>query len=393
MKKGILTINAGSSSIKFALYELNGGLADKPSLSGQIDGIGASAKLIAKDPNGKHEIELQLSGEQEAQHQASLDFLLTWIQEHQTGTELVAVGHRVVHGGELFSAPMAIGPTTVEQLEQFITLAPLHQPHNLNGIKAIAKLLPSVHQVACFDTAFHRSNPPVAQAFAIPRALSAEGVKRYGFHGLSYEFIARVLPEHTPKANGRVIVAHLGNGSSACAMIERKSIASTMGFTAIDGLMMGTRTGAIDPGVLLYLMDNKGMGSAELTRLLYKESGLLGVSGISQDMRTLLASDQPEAEEAIDLYCYRLIREIGSLAAAIGGLDALVFTGGIGEHSAEVRRRVCSQLGWLGATLDESANNADQLHISGADSQVDLLVIPTNEEWMIAHHAQTLLDL
>ena len=393
MKKGILTINAGSSSIKFALYELNGGLADKPTLSGQIDGIGASAKLIAKDPAGKHEIELNLSGEQEAQHQASLDFLLTWIQEHQTGTELVAVGHRVVHGGELFSAPMAVDRDTVAQLEQFITLAPLHQPHNLNGIKAIAKLLPEVRQVACFDTAFHRTNPPVAQAFAIPRALTAEGVKRYGFHGLSYEFIARVLPEHSSKANGRVIVAHLGNGSSMCAMLERKSITSTMGFTAIDGLMMGTRTGAIDPGVLLYLMDNKGMNSKDLTRLLYKESGLLGVSGISQDMRTLLASDQPEAEEAIELYCFRILREIGSLAAAIGGLDALVFTGGIGEHSAEVRRRVCSRLGWLGVSLDQSNNGDDQLRISTADSTVDVLVIPTNEEWMIAHHAQTLLAL
>ena len=393
MKKGILTINAGSSSIKFALYELNGGLADKPTLSGQIDGIGASAKLIAKDPAGKHEIELNLSGEQEAQHQASLDFLLNWIQEHQTGTELVAVGHRVVHGGELFSAPMAVDRDTVAQLEQFITLAPLHQPHNLNGIKAIAKLLPEVRQVACFDTAFHRTNPPVAQAFAIPRALTAEGVKRYGFHGLSYEFIARVLPEHSSKANGRVIVAHLGNGSSMCAMLERKSITSTMGFTAIDGLMMGTRTGAIDPGVLLYLMDNKGMNSKDLTRLLYKESGLLGVSGISQDMRTLLASDQPEAEEAIELYCFRILREIGSLAAAIGGLDALVFTGGIGEHSAEVRRRVCSRLGWLGVSLDQSNNGEDQLRISTADSTIDVLVIPTNEEWMIAHHAQTLLAL
>ena len=393
MKKGILTINAGSSSIKFALYELNGGLADKPTLSGQIDGIGASAKLIAKDPAGKHEIELNLSGEQEAQHQASLDFLLNWIQEHQTSTELVAVGHRVVHGGELFSAPMAVDRDTVAQLEQFITLAPLHQPHNLNGIKAIAKLLPEVRQVACFDTAFHRTNPPVAQAFAIPRALTAEGVKRYGFHGLSYEFIARVLPEHSSKANGRVIVAHLGNGSSMCAMLERKSITSTMGFTAIDGLMMGTRTGAIDPGVLLYLMDNKGMNSKDLTRLLYKESGLLGVSGISQDMRTLLASDQPEAEEAIELYCFRILREIGSLAAAIGGLDALVFTGGIGEHSAEVRRRVCSRLGWLGVSLDQSNNGEDQLRISTADSTVDALVIPTNEEWMIAHHAQTLLAL
>lgn len=393
MARGILTINAGSSSIKFSLYEHNGQLAAAPVLSGQIDGIGAAARLVAKDRSGKHEIALPLSGEQEAQHAASLDFLLKWIGEHLSGIELAAVGHRVVHGGELFSAPMAVDREKLAQLEQFISLAPLHQPHNLNGIKAIAHTLPQLPQVACFDTAFHRSNPPVAQAFAIPRALSAEGVKRYGFHGLSYEYIARVLPEHSQRADGRVIVCHLGNGSSACAMIGRKSIASTMGFTAIDGLMMGTRTGAIDPGVLLYLIDNKGMGSQELTRLLYKESGLLGVSGISQDMRTLLAADQPEAEEAIALYCYRIVREIGSLAAAIGGLDALVFTGGIGEHAAEVRRRVCAQSAWLGVALDESANAADQLRISGSDSGVDVLVVPTNEEWMIAQHACAVLAL
>lgn len=393
MARGILTINAGSSSIKFSLYEHNGQLAATPALSGQIDGIGAAARLVAKDHNGKHEIALTLSGEQEAQHAASLDFLLKWIGEHLSGVEIAAVGHRVVHGGELFSAPMAVDREKLAQLEQFINLAPLHQPHNLNGIKAIARTLPQLPQVACFDTAFHRSNPPVAQAFAIPRALSAEGVKRYGFHGLSYEYIARVLPEHSQRADGRVIVCHLGNGSSACAMIGRKSIASTMGFTAIDGLMMGTRTGAIDPGVLLYLIDNKGMGSKELTRLLYKESGLLGVSGISQDMRTLLAADRPEAEEAIELYCYRIVREIGSLAAAIGGLDALVFTGGIGEHAAEVRRRVCAQSAWLGLSLDQAANADDQLRIACSDSRVDVLVIPTNEEWMIAHHACAVLAL
>ena len=393
MTKGILTINAGSSSIKFALFELNGGLSAHPTVSGQIDGIGANARLVAKDPGGKHEIKLDLSGEQEAQHQASLDFLFQWLRSKQTGWQLAAVGHRVVHGGELFSAPMTVDRDRIAQLEQFIPLAPLHQPHNLNGIKAIAGLLPDVRQVACFDTAFHRTNPPVAQAFAIPRALSAEGVKRYGFHGLSYEYIARALPEHSTRARGRVLVAHLGNGSSMCAMVDGKSMASTMGFTAIDGLMMGTRSGAIDPGVLLYLMDEKGMGSAELTRLLYKESGLLGVSGISQDMRTLLESSAPEAEEAIDLYCFRIVREIGSLAAAIGGVDALVFTGGIGEHAGEIRRRVCSRLGWLGGELDEAANAANALHISATGSALELLVIPTNEEWMIAHHTQTLLDL
>ena len=393
MTHGILTINAGSSSIKFALFELNGGLRQKPTVSGQIDGIGASARLIAKDPGGKHEVALDLVGGQETQHQTSLNFLLKWLRETQKGWNLAAVGHRVVHGGEFFSAPTAVDRNIVEKLEQFNPLAPLHQPHNLNGIKAIANILPDVPQIACFDTAFHRTNPPVAQAFAIPRALSAEGIKRYGFHGLSYEFIARALPEHSPRASGRVIVAHLGNGSSMCGMIDRKSMVSTMGFTAIDGLMMGTRTGAIDPGVLLYLMDNKGMGSRELTHLLYKESGLLGVSGISQDMRTLLASGAPEAEEAIDLYCFRILREIGSLAAAIGGIDALVFTGGIGEHAADIRRRVCSRLGWLGVAFDDAANATDQLRISTPESGVDLLVIPTNEEWMIAHHAQNLLAL
>jgi acetate kinase len=393
MSRGILTINAGSSSIKFALFELNGGLNAKPVVSGQIDGIGADAKLVAKTADGKHELPLTLDGEQEAQHQASLGVLLAWLRENYHSWSLAAVGHRVVHGGELFSAPMVVDRDSVRQLAQFIPLAPLHQPHNLNGIKAIVAVAPDVPQVACFDTAFHRSNPPVAQAFAIPRALSAEGVKRYGFHGLSYEYIARVLPEHSARAEGRVIVAHLGNGSSMCGMVGRRSIASTMGFTAIDGLMMGTRTGAIDPGVLLYLIDEKGMGSAELTRLLYKESGLLGVSGISQDMRTLLASDQPEAAEAIDLYCYRIVREIGSLATAIGGLDALVFTGGIGEHAAEIRHRVCESLGWLGAELDGTANSADAIRISTAASKLDLLVLPTNEEWMIAHHAQTLLAL
>ena len=393
MSRAILTINAGSSSIKFALFELNGGLSETATVSGQIDGIGAEARLVARDPAGKHEVALQPAGGQEAQHQASLNFLLKWLQETQKGWNLAAVGHRVVHGGELFSAPIAVDREIVHKLERFINLAPLHQPHNLNGIKAIAQLLPAVPQVACFDTAFHRTNPPVAQAFAIPRALSAEGIKRYGFHGLSYEYIARVLPGHTPRANGRVIVAHLGNGSSMCAMLERRSLASTMGFTAIDGLMMGTRTGALDPGAVLYLMDNKGMGSPELTRMLYKESGLLGVSGISQDMRTLLASSAPEAEEAIDLYCFRIVRELGSLAAAVGGLDVLVFTGGIGEHAAEIRRRVCTRLAWLGATLDDAANAADRLRISTTESGVDLLVIPTNEEWMIAHHAQDLLAL
>ena len=400
-RHGILVINAGSSSIKFALFELlparaggNALLKDKPAVSGQIDGIGAQAKLIAKDDAGRHEVALSISGDQEAQHKEALDFLLKWFTEHEKGWDIVAVGHRIVHGGELYSAPVVLTPAIVEQLTQFIVLAPLHQPHNLNGVRALTALLPGVPQIGCFDTAFHRTKPKVAETFGLPRALTEEGVKRYGFHGLSYEFIARSLPEHLgSKADGRIVVCHLGNGASMTAMVDRKSVASTMGFTAIEGLMMGTRTGSLDPGVMLYLMENKGMGVKELTKMLYKESGLLGVSGISQDMRTLLASDKVEAKEAVELFCYRIVRELGSLMAAAGGLDAVVFTGGIGEHAAPVRKAVCAAFGWLGLTLDEAANSADQIRISRADSKVDVLVIPTNEEWMIAEHAQQLLKL
>jgi acetate kinase len=247
--------------------------------------------------------------------------------------------------------------------------------------------------VACFDTAFHRSQPEVAQMFGLPRAITAEGVKRYGFHGLSYEFIARALPQHSSRADGRVVVAHLGNGASMAAMVNRKCVATTLGFSTIDGLVMGTRCGNLDPGVILHLMETKNLTVKDMTKMLYKESGLLGVSGISQDMRTLLSSDKPEAQEAVDLFCYRIARELGSLAAAAGGLDAVVFTGGIGEHAAEVRHRVCIQSEWLGIRLNPEANARHDLHISAGNSSVDVLVIPTNEEWMMAHHAQTLLSL
>ena len=389
MNKTILTINAGSSSIKFALYAADDGLARHPYLSGQIDGLGAAARLVAKDANGERIANETLPDG--IRHAEGLDALFAWLAARNTGSgKVIAVGHRVVHGGELYSQPVRLDAAAVEALEQFIVLAPLHQPHNLNGIKAVAARLPDVPQIACFDTAFHRTQPALAQLFAIPRALTAEGVKRYGFHGLSYEYIARVLPEHTTRAEGRVLVAHLGNGASMCAMVGRRSQTSSMGFTAIDGLMMGTRTGALDPGVLLYLLQSKGMDAKGLEKMLYKESGLLGVSGISQDMRTLLASDRPEAAEAVDLFCYRIVREIGALAACIGGVDALVFTGGIGEHAAEVRRRVCERLGWLGLELDASANESGATRISTPGSRTEALVIPTDEEWMIAQHT---LDL
>ena len=392
MSRAILTINAGSSSIKFAVYAFDEALARKPYLSGQIDGIGANAKLIARDEGGTRIADDALPVG--VKHAEALDALLQWLVAHRADhRKVIAVGHRVVHGGERYSAPVVLDADAVRELEQFIVLAPLHQPHNLNGIKVLSERMPGVPQIACFDTAFHRTQPYLAQLFAIPRALTAEGVKRYGFHGLSYEYIARVLPQHTTKADGRVIVAHLGNGASMCAMVGRKSQTSSMGFTAIDGLMMGTRTGALDPGVLLYLLQSKGMDAKGLERLLYKESGLLGVSGISQDMRTLLASDRPEAAEAVDLFCYRIVREVGALAACIGGLDALVFTGGIGEKAAEIRHRVCARLGWLGVAIDETANEANAVNIGRVGNAADVLVIPTDEEWMIAQHTQELLSL
>ena len=390
MKQGILTINAGSSSIKFALFELNGGLARHPSLSGQIDGLGAEARLIATHGSGQAFPEVGL--QPGVQHQEAFDELLRWLGGHnEDDWKISAVGHRVVHGGEQYSQPMVLTPEVLAELEQFIVLAPLHQPHNLAGIRALSARLPQVPQIGCFDTAFHRTQPHIAQLFALPRALSAEGVKRYGFHGLSYEYIARVLPEHSDKASGRVIVAHLGNGASMCAMVNRLSQATSMGFTAIDGLVMGTRSGALDPGVILYLLENKGLGVKQLTRLLYKESGLLGVSGLSQDMRTLLASSDAAAAEAVELFCYRAVTQIGSLAAAIGGIDALVFTGGIGEHAAEIRRRIVEGCRWLGVELDAEANIGQRIHIGSSTSRVDVLVIPTDEEWMIADHTQSLL--
>jgi acetate kinase len=393
MKQGILTINAGSSSIKFALFSLAHPISPEAEVSGQIDGIGTDAtQMVAKDQAGQKIADQAIPGTQ-VSHDQAFDALLKWFMATHAGWKIVAVGHRVVHGGERYSQPTIVDKTVLDHLISFIPLAPLHEPHNVTGIRALQALLPAVPQIACFDTAFHRSQPDVAQLFGLPRALTAEGIKRYGFHGLSYEYIARTLPQHSGRASGRVVVAHLGNGASMAAMVNRKCVATTLGFSTIDGLMMGTRCGNLDPGVVLHLMESKGLSVKDMTRILYKESGLLGVSGISQDMRTLLASDQPEAREAVELFCYRIARELGSLAAAAGGLDALVFTGGIGEHAAEVRRRVCLQSAWLGIRLDPEANARHDEVIGAADSSVDVLVIPTNEEWMMAHHAQTLLAL
>jgi acetate kinase len=398
MADAILTLNAGSSSIKFALFARGAEIPQQPELVGQIDGIGATgqaAHIKIKDAVGAvlDDSDLNLDVAGLTPHQAALRLLVEWLHGHEAGWTIVGVGHRVVHGAQTFSRPVVLDATMVDALRGFIPLAPLHQPHNLAGIDALGAALPGVPQVACFDTAFHRSQPELAQLFALPRAITAEGVRRYGFHGLSYEYIAEALPRviDAQRARGRVIVAHLGNGASMCAMKDLKSQASTMGFTAVDGLMMGTRTGNLDPGVLLYLMEYRGMDAAALTKLLYKESGLLGVSGISQDMRILLESAAPEAREAVDLFCYRIVREIGSLAAALGGLDALVFTGGIGERGAPVREKVCAGLDWLGVRLDGAANGRNATLISTSESRIAVCVIPTNEEWIIARHTARLV--
>ena len=396
--KAVLVLNAGSSSLKFALYALDRTLAPAPAVCGQVDGIGASPEVTLDTAAGERIREaVATAGGQGEQHRAALEHVFGLLVRHNPALDIAAAGHRIVHGGERFSAPTRLDEAVLRTLDTFVPLAPLHQPHNLRAVRAVAALMPDVPQVGCFDTAFHRTQPALAQAFALPRRLSAEGIKRYGFHGLSYDYVARQLPEVIgERAKGAVVIAHLGNGASMCALREGKSVASTMGFTALEGLMMGTRSGSLDPGVMLYLMEQKGMDTKALTRLLYKESGLLGVSGISQDMRTLLASEAPEAKEAVDLFCYRIARELGSLAAAAGGLDALVFTGGIGEHAAPVREQVAAWSAWLGITIDPAANATPADHarrLDTAGSRVAVAVVPTDEERMIARYTMETLGL
>jgi acetate kinase len=387
----ILVLNAGSSSIKFALYPSSGDDGEETALfHGEIDGIGHSARLTARDASGKSVADTTIKSP--ATHHDALSMLLEWIAGHSGGVELTAAGHRVVHGGREFTRPVGLTPDVMEKLEALNPLAPLHQPHNLAAIKALSKLHPSLLQIACFDTAFHTTQPAVATAFALPRALSEKGVRRYGFHGLSYEYIASILPNYLgTEADGKVVVAHLGHGASLCAMSQRRSVATTMGFSALDGLVMGRRCGALDPGVILYLMDQEGMNSRQISHLLYEESGLLGVSGISDDMRDLLSSRDAHAVEAVDLFVYRIVRELGSLAAALGGIDALVFTGGIGENSPEIRARVCRQVAWLGIKLDDHANRAGGPQISHTGSAAAVLALRTGEEYMIAIHTRGLL--
>jgi acetate kinase len=392
MKNGIAVINGGSSSIKFSIFLCGEGEELQLLCSGQTEGIGVAPTFEVKDAKKNLMSEKRWENSPEIDHEYLMDHIIRWARENFKDIRLDAVGHRVVHGGRLYSAPVVVNESVVKALEQFIPLAPLHQPHNLGPIRAIAKRNPSVVQAACFDTAFHTTNPAVAQTFALPRSLTEEGVRRYGFHGLSYEYISKKFKEIAPDiSRGRVVVAHLGSGASMCAMQDGKSIASTLGFCALDGLPMGTRTGVLDPGVILFLLQEKGMSPSEIETMLYKKSGLLGVSGISNDMRVLLKSDDPKAREAVDLFVYRINRELGSLMAALGGLDALVFTAGIGEHSAEIRERVCTAAAWTGLRLNPEANRNKAVCISTADSPISAWVIPTNEELMIATHTRNLI--
>lgn len=388
MNKYLLVINAGSSSIKFTVYQKvvsTGQLVTDA--AGQIDGIGSQPGFTVRSAEGVLLIERMLSDDETHNHTEAINIILSWLWEYFGNGTLLAVGHRVVHGGQTYSAPVLIDATVLAKLETLIPLAPLHQPHNLATIRVLLESMPSLPQVACFDTAFHCTQPDVAQRFAIPRRFTHEGIRHYGFHGLSYEYIASILPTLEPTlAGARIIIAHLGSGASLCALHKGRSIATTMGFSPLDGLIMGTRCGNIDPGVLIYLMDCHNMDARALEQLLYYESGLLGVSGISNDMRTLLASDDPRAQEAIELFVYRAGREIGSLASALGGLDAVIFTGGIGEHSVAIRAKVCRQAAWLGLELDDSANAATATRISKPDSRLSAWIVPTDENLMIAHH-------
>ena len=387
MPDAVLVLNAGSSSIKFSVYAL--GPDDRLGLDsrGQVEGIGTRPRFVASDGEGIGLRDESFAAAGRDGHGEALRRLASWLRERLSDDRVLAVGHRVVHGGVEFEAPVAIDEAVLQRLDALVPLAPLHQPHNLAAIRALRAQMPGLLQVACFDTAFHRPHPELADRFALPRRYYDDGIRRYGFHGLSYEYIAHRLREIAPEiAEGRVVVAHLGSGASMCAMRTGRSQDSTMGFTALDGLPMGTRCGALDPGIVIHLMRAYGMDADAIERLLYHDCGLKGVSGISNDMRTLLASDDPNAAQAVDLFVWRICRELGALAAALGGLDGFVFTAGIGERSPDIRERVCRGSAWLGIELDEDANRAGDARISAAGSRVAVWAIPTDEELMIARH-------
>ncbi len=388
-----LVLNAGSSSLKFCVFQRPLGEGWRMEARGQIDGIGSSPRLSVKDANGESLAKQDLDATVRDGRNA-LDALATWLRSKYGGSRVLGVGHRVVHGGSQFKSPTVLDQRVLAELHKLVPLAPLHQPYNLAAIEAVFERLPGVPQVACFDTSFHRGQPAVAELIPLPRDLREAGLQRYGFHGLSYEYIASVLPEVAPEiANGRVIVAHLGSGASLCALKDGKSVDSSLGFTALDGICMGTRPGSIDPGVVLHLFQGLNMSAKEVETLLYKKSGLLGISGISNDMRDLLGRSEPEAQLAVDYFVYRVAKEIGALTAVLGGIDGLVFTAGIGENSPEIRQRICSASAWLGIEIDEGANASCEAKISTQQSTVSVWVVPTNEELMIARHTGRLLGL
>jgi acetate kinase len=391
MADAIAVLNAGSSSFKFSLFTERSG-ALEVAIRGQAEALFTAPRFVAKDHAGKILEAKDWGDGVKLGHEGALEHLVAFLGTELAAHRLIGVGHRVVHGGTEYQQPVRVDAGVLAALEKYIPLAPLHQPHNLAPIRALLARAPELPQVACFDTAFHRVQPPVAQAFALPRSVTDRGVRRYGFHGLSYEYIAHTFPRYDAvAAKGKVVVLHLGNGSSMCAIADGRSVASTMGFTAADGLPMGTRCGNLDPGVVLYLMDELKMDARAIEKLIYLESGLLGVSGISSDMRTLEASSEAGAKSAIDLFIYRIGRELGSLAAALGGLDAIIFTAGIGENSRSLRARVCRDAAWLGVELDATANQGNGPRISTAASSVCVWAIPTNEELMIARHTRHVL--
>ncbi|MBI1285042.1 MAG: acetate/propionate family kinase [Thiobacillus sp.] len=389
MDVAFLILNAGSSSLKFAVYRASAAPTTQPAYRGSIDGVGGRGRfqvLHATDTDGLIDREVATTN-----HEQALQLLLDWLKTRHAGLELRAAGHRVVHGGADYSCPVIVENQILATLERLIPLSPLHQPHNLGAIRALARLRPGLPQVACFDTAFHHTLSPPARSFALPRDLAEMGIRRYGFHGLSYEYIAGVLPDYLGIASeGRIVVAHLGFGASLCAMLQRRSVETSMSFTPLDGIPMGSRCGALDPGVLLYLLREKGMSQEQLSELLHHRSGLLGVSGISGDVRELLASDHPDATQALELFAFRTSQAIASHAVALDGIDALVFTAGIGEHAAPVRAAICRRLAWLGLSLDGEANRRHGPRISQTESPISVWVIPTNEELVIARHTWAL---
>jgi acetate kinase len=388
-----LVLNAGSSSLKFCVYRRPDDKDWEVAARGQIEGIGTSPHFSAKDAQGGILVKSALDASV-SDGRGAIDALAAWLQSRWAGAHILGIGHRVVHGGVRYSKPVVLTPQILAELYELVPLAPLHQPYNLAAIQAVFDRRPDVPQVACFDTGFHSDHLEVTKLVPLPRSVRKSGLQRYGFHGLSYEYIASVLPEVAPEiAKDRVIVAHLGSGASLCALKDGKSVDSSFGFTALDGLCMGTRPGALDPGVVLYLFQNLGLSVKEVESMLYKQSGLLGISGISNDMRDLISNSEPEARLAVDFFVYRVAKEIGALTAFLGGIDGLVFTAGIGENSPEIRQRICEASSWLGLELDADANASGGPRISSPQSKISAWVVPTNEELMIARHTWSLLGL